>query len=118
MIRRMVDAATTADPRYTPSDVKREARKLDTQELHESWRRKYRQLKRSKPGKSDVWYALKIAKMDIARGREHGDHPQKDDKIKKVGRNFFAQPNLPDIPLFFSSQTLLNIYQSAKLPTL
>ena len=31
MIRQMVDAATTADNRYTPSQVKREARKLETQ---------------------------------------------------------------------------------------
>ena len=31
MIRRMVDAATTADNRYTPSQAKREARKLETQ---------------------------------------------------------------------------------------
>lgn len=70
IIRRLVDSATTADPRYTPSYVKREARKLVTQELHESWRRKYRQLKRSKPGKSDRWYALQISKMDIADGRD------------------------------------------------
>jgi hypothetical protein len=69
MIRRMVDSATTADPRYTPSDVKREARKLDTQEMYESWRKKYRQLKRSKPGNSDNWYAFRISKMEIARGR-------------------------------------------------
>ena len=70
MIRRLVDSATTADHRYTPSNVKREARKLVTQAMHESWRRKYRQLKRSKPGKSDRWYALQIAKMDIADGRD------------------------------------------------
>ena len=69
MIRRMVDSATTADPRYTPSDVKREARKLDTQRMHESWRKKYRQLQRSKPGKPDSWYAFQISRMDIAQGR-------------------------------------------------
>ena len=70
MIRRMVDAATTADNRYTPSQVKREARKLETQELHASWQKKYRELKRSKPGKTDSWYAQKIAKMDIAQQRD------------------------------------------------
>jgi hypothetical protein len=69
MIRRMVDAATTADNRYTPSQVKREARKLATQELHASWRKEYRELKRSKPGKTDTWYAQQIAKMDIAPKR-------------------------------------------------
>lgn len=70
MIRRMVDAATTADNRYTPSQVKREARKLSTQELHASWQKEYRELKRSKPGKTDTWYAQKIAKMDIGQNRD------------------------------------------------
>jgi hypothetical protein len=70
MIRRMVDSATTADPRYTPGNARREARKLETQEMYESWRKKYRQLKRSKPGKSDRWYAFQIFKMDIADGRD------------------------------------------------
>ena len=70
IIRQMVDAATTADNRYTPSQVKREARKLKTQELHASWQKKYRELKRSKPGRSDRWYAQQIAKMDIAQKRD------------------------------------------------
>ena len=75
MIRRMVDAATTADNRYTPSNAKREARKLDTQAMYESWQKEYRELKRSKPGMSDVWYAQQIAKMDIAHGPRCRDHP-------------------------------------------
>ncbi|MGO9174801.1 MAG: hypothetical protein ACLQED_01460 [Desulfobaccales bacterium] len=70
IIRQMVDAATTADNRYTPSQVKREARKLETRALHASWQKKYRQLKRSKPGKIDRWYANQIAKMDIAHDRK------------------------------------------------
>jgi hypothetical protein len=69
MRRRIVDAATTADNRYTPSQAKREARKLKTQELHASWQKKYRELKRSKPRKTDSWYAHEIAKMDIAQKR-------------------------------------------------
>lgn len=69
MILRLVDTSTTVDERYTPSDVKREARKLDTQALYESWRKAYRGLKREKPGKTGKWYALQIAKMDIAHGR-------------------------------------------------
>jgi hypothetical protein len=69
-IRRMVDAATTTDTRYTPSQVKREARKLETQALHASWQKEYRNLKRSKSGKTDTWYAKQIAKMDIAEGRD------------------------------------------------
>jgi hypothetical protein len=69
IIRRLVDASTTGDKRYTPSDVKREARKLHTQAMYESWRKMYRELKRSKPGKPDTWYAQKIANMDIAQKR-------------------------------------------------
>lgn len=69
MIRRMVDAATTADNRYTPSQAKREARKLETRARHASWQKKYSELKRSKPGRSDSWYAQQIAKMDIAQQR-------------------------------------------------
>jgi hypothetical protein len=49
MIRQMVDAATTADPRYTPSDVKREKRKLDTQARYELWQKAYRELKKGTP---------------------------------------------------------------------
>lgn len=69
MIQRMVDSATTADPRYTPSNFKREARKIDTQKMYEKWRKQYRQLQRSKPGKPDRWYAFQISKMDIALDR-------------------------------------------------
>lgn len=70
MIRRMVDAATTADHRYTPSQVKREARKLATQEMYASWQKEYRELKRSKPGRTDSWYAQQIAEMDIGQNRD------------------------------------------------
>lgn len=69
MIRRLVDASTTADIRYTPSNARREARKLETQAMHESWRKTYRNLKRTHRDMSDVWLSRKIAKMDIANGR-------------------------------------------------
>jgi len=69
MIRGLVDSATTADPRYTPSNARREARKLDTRALYDSWRREYRLLKRSRPNMSDVWYAQQIAKRDCGGGR-------------------------------------------------
>jgi len=72
MIRLQVDAATTADSRYTPTIARREARKLDTQARYESWRNAYRSLKRSRPKMSDVWYSQQIARMDIASGREAG----------------------------------------------
>jgi len=67
MIRQMVDAATTAESRYTPSDIKREARKLKTQAMYESWRKEYRNLKKRHPNMSDVWISRKIAKTDIAQ---------------------------------------------------
>lgn len=69
-IRQLVDSATTADERYTPSNAKREARKLDTKAMYENWKRDYRQLRRRRPGMSDVWYSQQIAKMDVAQGRD------------------------------------------------
>jgi hypothetical protein len=69
MIGDLVDSATTADHRYTPSNATREARKLDTQERYESWRKAYRDLKKHRPNRSDVWYAQQIAKLEI--GRRH-----------------------------------------------
>jgi len=70
MIRKMVDAGNTADNRYTPSNAKREARKLDTQAMYESWQKEYRKLKKARPNMSDVWYSKQIAKMDIAKGKD------------------------------------------------
>jgi hypothetical protein len=69
MIRQLLDSATTADPRYTPSNARREARKLDTQAMYEDWRRAYRDLKKQRRNMSDVWYSRQIAKIDIANGR-------------------------------------------------
>jgi hypothetical protein len=57
------------DHRYTPNNVRREARKLDTQALHESWRKEYQALKQRRPEMSDVWYSQQIAKMEIAHQR-------------------------------------------------
>lgn len=69
MIRQLVDAATTAN-RYTPSNAKREVRKLDTQAMYDSWRKAYRDLKKTRRNMSDVWYSQQIEKTDIARGRD------------------------------------------------
>ena len=70
VVRQMVDAATTADPRHTPSTAKRDARKIDTQAMYVAWQKAYRaQLKKS-PGKSDVWYSQQIAKTAVAQGRD------------------------------------------------
>jgi hypothetical protein len=62
-IRRLVDSATTADPRYTPGNAKREARKLDTQARHERWKGAYRTLRKQHPSMSDVWISRLIAKQ-------------------------------------------------------
>jgi hypothetical protein len=70
MLCQLVDAATTADPRYTPSDVKREARKLETQAMYARWQKEYRKMKRDKPDKTAVWCSRQIAKMDIANGKD------------------------------------------------
>ena len=68
-IRQLVDTAPTGDSRYSPSNARRETRKLDTKALHESWRKEYRALKKRRPAMSDVWYSQQIAKMDIAKDR-------------------------------------------------
>lgn len=68
-IRQLVDVATTGDARYTPNNVRRAARKLNTQALRERWRREYRALKKRRPGMSDVWYSREIAKTEIAHQR-------------------------------------------------
>ena len=69
VIQQLVDAATTADPRHTPSIVKREARKIDTQATYAAWQKAYRALLKKSPGKSDVWYSQQIAKTAVAQGR-------------------------------------------------
>lgn len=66
IVRQMVDSSTTVDKRYTPSNVKREARKLKTQERHRSWKKAYQTLKKKRPEMSDKWCSQQIAKMDIA----------------------------------------------------
>ena len=68
-IRQLVDTSTTGDSRYTPSNARREAGKLATRDLHESWRKEYRAMKKRRPGMSDVWYSQQIAKLKIALGR-------------------------------------------------
>lgn len=70
VVRQMVDAATTADPRHTPSAAKREARKIDTQAMYATWQKAYRALLKKSPNKSDVWYSQQIAKTTIAQGRD------------------------------------------------
>ena len=67
-IRHLVDAATTAEPRYTPSTTRREARTLDSQARHARWQQAYRALKQRRPRMSDVWYARQLARQPVAAG--------------------------------------------------
>ena len=67
-IRRLVDATTTADPRYTPSTTRREARTLESQARFVRWQQAYRALKQRRPHMFDVWYAHQIAKQAVAAG--------------------------------------------------
>ena len=67
-IRHLVDAATTADPRYTPSTTRCEAHARDTQARYARWQTAYRALKQRRPQMSDVWYARQLAKLAGAAG--------------------------------------------------
>jgi len=68
LVRQLVDTSTTGDPRYTPSRVRREARKLATRARDQAIRKAYRKLKRERPDRSDVWYAQQLAKRMIGGG--------------------------------------------------
>ena len=70
VIHQMVDAATTADPRHTPSAARREARKIDTQAVYATWKREYRALKKRRPSMSEKWYSEQIAKSVVGQGRD------------------------------------------------
>ncbi len=67
-IRHVVDAATTADPHYTPSTMRREAHTRDTQARYARWQKAYRALKQRRSHMSDVWYARQIAGQAVAAG--------------------------------------------------
>ncbi|MER2518441.1 MAG: hypothetical protein ABTR92_18950 [Candidatus Accumulibacter phosphatis] len=69
-VRHLVDAATTADPRYTPSNIKRDEGKAATQAMYLSWQKAYRKLARQRPNMPETWYAQQIGKMPIANGRD------------------------------------------------
>ena len=72
MIRLLVDAATTADNRFTPSNAKREARKVDTQAMYKDWQKAYRELSKKHSNMPETWYGTQIAKLPVARGRSAG----------------------------------------------
>ncbi len=101
-IRQLVDVATANDPRYTPNVARREARKLKTQALHESWRKEYRALKQSHPGMSDVWYSQADCQDGHCPEAKRRNDPQKHEAIKKLGGIF--SPRLPpEITLYLAA---------------
>ena len=68
-VMEMVDTATSSDPLYTPTSVKRESRKIETQAMYASWQKEYRSLRKKNTNKSDVWFSQQIAKLPVAQGR-------------------------------------------------
>ena len=85
-IRHFVDAATTADPRYTPSTTRREARTLDSQARYARWQKAYRALKQRRPRMSDVWYAPAACQAGD-RGRLPREHYPQTHDGKTRGRH-------------------------------
>lgn len=69
VVRRMVDASTAADSRYTPRGDRRETRKLETQALYGAWKKAYRVLRKQRPDMSDVWYSKQIARASTGKVR-------------------------------------------------
>lgn len=61
----------STDKSYKPSNVKREAGKLKTQKMYQTWQKKYRELVKIHGHKnmSGEWYSQQIAKLEIAKGR-------------------------------------------------
>ncbi len=57
---------------YTPSTDKREARKLETQAMHQDWNDEYLRLKIQSPNGTKTSCAYKISKMDIAKDKSAG----------------------------------------------
>lgn len=56
---------------YTASNVKPpSARQAATQARRAKWQRTYLKLKKQHPHQSDTWIATRIAKLDIADGRD------------------------------------------------
>ncbi|MBG57472.1 MAG: hypothetical protein CMK46_04195 [Porticoccus sp.] len=61
----------TTEKQYIPNTEKRESRKLNTQAMYQEWRDTHAQLLCEHPGRDKTWYARKIARMEIAYGRDY-----------------------------------------------
>ena len=60
--------AANASVKRQGSTVRREARKLATQERHKKLQKEYQALRKNHPSKSGVWCSLQIANMKIGQG--------------------------------------------------
>lgn len=69
-IRFMVDQVASSTKPYEASTDRREARKQQTAAMYKDWQDAYSDLLRRYPGKSKTWYSLRIARLDVARGRD------------------------------------------------
>jgi hypothetical protein len=90
MIRELVDSGTTTDHRYTPSNARREARKLDTQAMYEGWRKAYRDLKKQHRNMSGVGTRERSQRWTL-RMAAAPTPSANTSRSEKIGRNFFAQ---------------------------
>ena len=55
---------------YTPTTKKREARKLATQAMYQDWQDAYDSLREGHPEQTKTWFALRLARLPVARGRD------------------------------------------------
>lgn len=69
-LARCVDnpAGEPGSHRYSPSTVRREARKLDTRQRYEVWQKEARRLRAESPKASKRWISQQIAKKPMAGG--------------------------------------------------
>lgn len=60
---------TTAADKARGSTVRRDARKIGTQAMYKQWQKAYRTAAKVHPNMSDIWYSIRISKMEIAKKR-------------------------------------------------
>ena len=75
--------------RHVRSNVRREARKLDTLDRHQRWQKEYRRLKQEKPWWSDEAIAAFIAESDPGPKRKTWNHPTLHEAVTKLCAKFF-----------------------------
>ncbi len=70
-IQSMLDTDTPpAGKAYTPNTDRRETRRLETQAMYQDWQDAYEALLAERPNMGKRWYSQRIARMEIAQGRD------------------------------------------------